>query len=134
MKDTLVSYETASLLREVGFNEITDYYYPVGGNEHEPIRTTDYWNMYGSVIACPTQSFAQKWLRDVKHIFVYVENWYDDENDVIRNDRFYWVFYTEIIANIDNESFDDEETKYTTYEAALEVGLQAALNYLKNEL
>lgn len=135
MKNILVAYKTASLLKEVDFNEITDYYYPVGSIE--PIRTLDYWNMYDSTIACPTQSLAQKWLREVKNIFVYVENWYDVEAQTIRNDMFYWVFYTKVVvdvnSDIDNDEwFDDEETKYSTYEEALEVGLQEALKYLKN--
>lgn len=61
MTEELVTLETAELLKEKGFNErkyIMD------------VSTLLYCYRYLSV---PPQSVAQKWLREIRGVYVYVE-------------------------------------------------------------
>ena len=66
-----VSFETAKLLKEKGFDEECIYVYRHDGSE-------DIWDADKEEIACqkPTLQMAMKWLREVHniHISVYVFN------------------------------------------------------------
>lgn len=58
MEDTLITFETAELAKEKGFNIPCKHLYD--------IKTGEYSDGYifGDVILAPTQSLLQKWLRD----------------------------------------------------------------------
>jgi hypothetical protein len=74
-----VSFETAKLLKEKGFDEMTELAY---GLEHGHIRNdlpVSYWrnSEIGEYkFSCPTLQMTMKWLREVHniHISVYVFN------------------------------------------------------------
>ena len=70
------------------------------------------------VILRPTQSLAQKWLREVHKIQVHCnyENMWGE-----------WICYYNTIPT----SFSRKKVHRETYEQALEAGLLASLNYLK---
>ena len=68
IKEDYVSFETAKLLKEKGFDEQTRFAYTESGKA-DFSSLTRYWNQ-GSLYACPSQSMAMKWLREVYNIFI----------------------------------------------------------------
>lgn len=130
MEEQIISFETAKLAREKGFNEITRYYWEEGTDGHGPglfegdegLQNMDLMSTYikdGKSYgewSAPTQSLLQKWLRDVHRKYVYViPDSIEDENNIK------W-FHNTILTS--------SATLYNTYEEALEAGLYEALTLI----
>ena len=110
-----ISFETAKLLKEKGFDEECIYVYRHDGSE-------DIWDADKEDIACqkPTLQMAMKWLREKYKIFICV------------------VFLEE--ANMYGFTIEDISAKkylatskndwYSTYEEACEVGIKYCLENL----
>lgn len=149
MKETLISFETAKLAKEVGFTlqsnpfgYITKFYEPstkiIRSYGRHRVKNID------ELIYAPTQSLLQKWLREKHNIHISVTL------EFIGSDE--WVYAYEIIylpkneANIKRRSvlfkkiysfsFKEEIGTYNggwdTYEEALEEGLKESLKLLKS--
>lgn len=120
MIETVVSLETAKLLKERKFNVNTNAYYD-DYNKLQVDEPNNDWNdpLYlGTICSAPTQSLAQKWLRDTQRIIVLVDY---DSTDVI-----YWC---NIIYRNIGEAFTTS-LSCGTYEEALEEGLKQALKLI----
>lgn len=126
MEDQIVSFKTAKTLKKKKFDIIQRY-----GNEAslykkngEHTYYTNYGFMYSGLnegyISAPTQSFAQKWLREKHNILVVVYPFFNDPSD---KDKFWCRVFTP----------DDKggTSMYDTYEEALEEGLQIGLNFIE---
>jgi hypothetical protein len=148
MQEELVSFETAELAKEKGFNleKHILYFYTkpkskmFGVDEHGrnyPIKNTSK-KLYSigshitlrreNVLLAPTQSLLQTWLRNVKGI----------EITIIPN-YIYIVFplkrMTDALDKLEKDQTIDlldlaSETEYKTYEEALEVALIEALKLI----
>lgn len=140
MKEQLVSFETAKLAKEKGFNIPTTQFYKSGKKpyltEVEGYMTDQFvvsnWNNgNGSYptrpedVSCsaPTQSLLQKWLREVHNIHIIV---------ISNSKNQYFVDYRFSDQRIDNDSdlILLNGLVYKTYEQALEKGLQEALKLI----
>lgn len=101
MTEELVTFETAKLLREKGM--FTD-------------------------IEFPSQSIAQKWLREIRGVYVYVEP--------VIGKRWTLSFCDFNVPTEESDWMENEINKgngykvYVTYEEALEAGLQEALKLI----
>ena len=79
MSDTLVSFETAKIAKEKGFQIGTKNVWDFHGipkiNESSKKDCLN-WNKLekGAYCSAPTQSLLQRWLREVHNIFVYVDS------------------------------------------------------------
>jgi hypothetical protein len=94
MTEELVTLETAKLLKEKGM--FTD-------------------------IEFPTQSVAQKWLRETKNLHIEISYMYEN----------YWTYDILTIPRHDLIGLSDRPIiRYNTYEEALESGLQEALKLI----
>lgn len=112
MTEELVTLETAKMLIKKGFNECRN--------------VVDISNMSNDDLpkrcfSQPTQSLAQKWLREVKNLHI----------DIFHTFGNYWVYRILTIPEHDiiklsNRSF----LHYKSYEEALEAGLQEALKLI----
>ena len=127
MKDQLVSYEIAKLANEKGFNHMKSNCY--GDNmayqEGELINTLSGNTVIGYILA-PTQSLLQKWLRETKDkvICVYSNaSGYLWSIDKVSGTHIKYSMYT---------GDCEESGAFTTYELALEKGLQEALKLIKS--
>ena len=139
MEEQLVSFETAVLAKEKGFDEECDTYV-TEGNHHETDVAAFYKNSYGYVTA-PTQSLLQKWLRETYNIKVFVipnfesVNIMKDSNKIVTG--YYDIykilpyFFEAIIFVKDKNRF--YSTSHETYEKALEIGLMKALNLINTK-
>lgn len=154
MNEELVSFEVAQLLKARGFKCECANTYRIGDNifkdellesdgkliylleDYEPLNFCH--NEHWCYASAPTQSLAQKWLREVHGIHITIDHidttteYYYDYTLVTKNDREY-----------NDEDFVDQakhhynygkEFQYNTYEEALEEGLKNALILIKNEL
>ena len=141
MEDALITFETAKLAKEKGFNEREHYFYKVksendvelyGCTKKQLVGFKGYVPIYHKVrdyhtnkeklnaklyrCSAPTQSLLQKWLREKHniHLIAYKN---------INIDGYDWCYITtDGITNINS---------YKTYEEALEAGLQEALKLIK---
>ena len=114
MKEELITYDTAVLAKEKGFNIYGFQNYNRRGNlKHRMMGVAEY--------PAPTQALLQRWLREEHKILV--ESLYSySANDYIPkvgklNEYQDYIIYT-------NMSFK-------TYEEALEIGLQEALKLIE---
>ena len=111
----LISFETAKLAEEKGFKKLCDFSYDEDG-----ILTGNCEQSYNYV--APTQSLLQKWLREEHHLIVIVAYQYEHDSTPYS----YWI-YKENNSLPLNQWINDLKT----YEEALELGLEKALNLIK---
>ena len=116
MEEQLISFETAKLAKEKGFNEPCSYKYTPGGT------TTYNTNRRDMDIYAPTQSLLQKWLREIHSIDIMIEPNQDSDGNKYYCWRGRKNMFPSTIGNVANH-----------YEEALEDGLIEALKLIHNE-
>ena len=121
MTEELVTLETAKLLREKGFNEYCKDIIKEDNNRimQSVFRTNK--NLPKLCYSLPTQSVAQKWLRETKNLHIEISYMYEN----------YWTYDILTIPRHDLIGLSDRPIiRYNTYEEALEAGLQEALKLI----
>ena len=103
MEESLIKFETAKLAKEKGFDV---FRHMTNNGVYDKKGVVGYVHVYDSRyhILAPTQSLLQKWLRERHKIDIFIGHGY-----------------------INNMQYD---TKYKTYEQALEAGLIEALKLI----
>lgn len=124
IEEQFVSFDTARMLKEAGFRELTKTHYSNSGQIWETAMPADYNDDFNcNTCNRPTQALAARWLREVHHYAVCV--WFSKDHEK-------W-FYAH--GNMDSIVFDTDyrisEFIYETYEEALEAGLQEAIKLIK---
>ena len=128
MKEELVTFETAKLLKALGFDwSCRTMYNYKGEKSGTKMGMKGNPNNYIDYYSAPTQSLAQKWLIDVKGFVVNIDI-------AVLDEYFYTVrdlnSYTK--NNVIKPSSFSIEGFEETYEQALESGLLASLKLIKN--
>lgn len=129
MTEELVTLETAKLLKEKGFKEDVFTFYEVDCVEGDMILSETYdesenFNEKNDCLSAPSQSIAQKWLRETKNLYICVYNCacgYGYEISKADNG-------THIASSVYEGPNDGG--KWDVYEDALEAGLQEALKLI----
>lgn len=125
MKEELISFETAKLAKEKGFDLKTQSYYGRCFPEIEFEIFCDNLDVFGGDFSCyaPTKSLLQKWLREKHYIHINI--------GFVKSGYFWHII---VIPKYDYEGFkeldDESDIYYKTYEEALEIGLQEGLKLL----
>ena len=118
MREELITLETAKLAKEKGFDWCVLFGYKPDGSRVDYDIEGGYYN-YNQLdqenLSAPTQALLQRWLREVHNIDVYCIPW------IYENKRVYDFFV----------NYEGESRAYSSYEKALEVGLQEALKLIK---
>lgn len=114
MQETIITFETAKLSKEKGFDLIVRNAYHYNGSNCIEITTKNSENIG---ISAPSQSLLQKWLRDVHNIEIAVQ-WFDN-------------CYIKAVAKKPFKANTYRVEGIDTYEEALELGLQEALKLIK---
>lgn len=122
MEDTLISFKVANLLASKGFNiECNDFFFR-GKSQSDIIFKQYVGNKY--FIWQPTQSLAQKWLREVHNLNINIKHRPHSQS-----------FCFNITGNYqDGESgelYSEVYSKYETYELALEAAIIKGLELIK---
>ena len=68
--EEICTYEVAKLAKERGFNEYVEAFY-AEDCETAHSQGPEKWNEYNGIVAAPTQSLLQRWLREEKGYYVY---------------------------------------------------------------
>lgn len=120
-----VSFEIAKLLKEKGFDEPTTKSYYTEGFENPMIFSHDLLPcIRPDEFLCPTHQMALKWLREVYHIFIFI--------DYVILTKLSFEYRYEIHNMINGRSmavsaFRDD---YETYEEAVEAAIKYCLEKL----
>jgi len=120
MKEQIVSFETAKLLKEIRFNWKTLNWYDNKEELHiNPIKNH---NKEKFSISAPTQCLAQKWLREEYKVFILPDyNYYSDT---------YTFYLHSANKNYAPDEYSEYQENFDTYEDALEKGLQEAISMI----
>ena len=130
MEEQYVTFKTAKLAKEKGFNEICHYFYRTDGTS---TNHTERNSASGLWCAAPTQSLLQRWLRETHNIFIEIT--YEFYPDGI-NYNFQVLTYDskekiDYINNDKSTGIYGDNGEYNTYELALEAALQKALSFIE---
>lgn len=132
IEESYVSRDTARMLKEAGFeaNLKTIYVEEEKGEWafwDSGSKRSDY-NYFDDTISCPTQALAARWLREVHRIVVDVTFIPPSVNGDV------WQYFIgEMDDMVWEGDFESSDRKYSTYEEALEAGLQEAIKLITNE-
>lgn len=124
MKEELVSFETAKLLKEKGFVNLSDKSYIISEGARYGLLS-NFTNKYNNSVEtnrveAPTQSLAQKWLREKHSIHV----------ELYRNASGWgWILTTTNTGSTLLEINDD--IFFGSHEEALEEGLKEGLKLIE---
>lgn len=123
-----VSFETAKLLKEKGFDEPLNYYYNSDGRKS--YATSYNWNQTTGDFqdySCPTIQMAMKWLREVHKLHISVVMGFDADNSQ-------YFFYVPSVCRFSNKSGEYQtpfgEKEFGSYEEACEAGIKYCLENL----
>jgi hypothetical protein len=122
MKEELITFETAKLAKERGFNIPCKKVYNTFGESWDSYYSTMKNDSVDSGAKCsaPTQALLQKWLREVHEIYVRpFESWSFDNT----------LEYCCTVngTHVNHGVIDKPINRFDSYEEALEIGLQEGL-------
>ena len=128
IEEDYVSFETAKLLKEKGFDESISMVYMSYGNlckcnRYDSIRNSNYNGITKNYFECtaPTLQMAMKWLREAHNIFIsIVFCFYPTEKRVT---------WTPEISTFDSV-FPESAIEYNSYEEATEASIRYCLENL----
>ena len=119
VNEDYVSFETAKLLKEKGFNEYTYAYYLPNASFYLSPREIDNKNLYAQgCVSAPTIQMAMKWLREAHKIAINI-GW----GEVFEENYQWWC----IILNQNNGEILRENEYHKTYEEACETAIRYCL-------
>jgi hypothetical protein len=140
VQESKVTYETAYLAKELGFDEICYYHFGSDGTEFESRHPTGSKNsQWVKCVARPTQAHLQAWLREIYNIDVEVSR----DSEVHYKNEIRWISTVSNWNDIKIIKTPIAELKHPnhfhyrdnkSHKEALEVGLQEALKLLKQEI
>jgi hypothetical protein len=116
-----VSFETAKLLKEKGFDEKCLHYYEDNRHRDEGIKFSDWCNIeysnseIGRRFTCPTLQMAMKWLREVHNIDISIIP--------LRSHK-------EYLPRIESDTISYDAIPCRKYEEACEVAIKYCLEKL----
>ena len=132
-----VSFETAKLLKEKGFDESTSMVYMPYGylcklHRYDSIRNSNYNDITKNYFeyTAPTIQMAMKWLREEHSIIIIVEPHIFNPQEA-RTTRFRFSVWVE--DNYEEPYFDDPEHQFdsfSTYENTCDVAIKYCLENL----
>ena len=132
MEDTLITFKTAKLAKEKGFNIFTDVCFantPNSDNKqykkiklhhsHSVGSVDSFGNILTIVAYAPTQSLLAKWLREEHSLHITI-------NIGLPHNHFI-MYYSNVIKFGKHHKSKFKSEFYKTYEEAYEIGLYQAL-------
>ena len=126
IEEQFVSFDTAKMLKEAGFDVECDWFYINDGSVDTGIvvRSTsprDH-NMATGFSSRPTQALAERWLREVYNVAIY--SLYDDDMEQ-------WFYVVDAFTKNPVINGFQSGSEYDDYESAFEDGLREAIKLIK---
>lgn len=131
IEESYVSFDTAKLLKEAGFDVPCNSYYELEDSEvvrKDSIGSSDYNAYEDTVCSRPTHALAARWLREVHDTFVKMERVGSFDG---KEFRLYWSFSIISVSTACLKSISGG--RYDGYEEALEVGIVQVLERIIEE-
>lgn len=125
MKEQLISFETAKLAKEKGFDVGCQHGWYKHFISGESFVVDDLGNRHE--IERPTQALLQKWLREVYNLHIQLH--YDPA--INKWEYRIYVLNEYIYDTTNNKVFFNADLNFNTYEEALEQGLIEGLKLIK---
>ena len=133
IEESYVSFNTAKLLKEAGFNVpcmgvyVTDRtgYYEFREYDNKQTKDDLCWNTedgFQYEYLAPTQALADKWLREMYNVAIY--SLYDDDMEQ-------WFYVIDAFAKNPVINGFQSGSEYDDYESAFEDGLREAIKLIK---
>lgn len=122
IEESYVSFDTAKLLKDIGFNVPVNTSYSEDRNPEYDLFPNNF-NKLQDKFSRPTQALAARWLREVHKLHVFAKKIYE-----YALDKFSWGYY---IQNSDYEYCKNFEIGFDSYEQAIEEGLCEAIKLIK---
>ena len=116
MEEKLITFDTAKLAKEKGFNEPCKWYMKDGIDLSESNETNDF--LFEGYLSAPSQSLLHKWLREKHYLTVRVHRDYDG-----------WAYMIEEFKS-GNKMIKGGSAEMPDYEVEFEKGLQEALKLI----
>ena len=125
VQEDYVSYKTAKLLKEKGFDEPCHTAYSLAGKTHKvEQRSISDWGKINQVKR-PTLQMAMKWLRELKRcVIVIIPKWFTPYGCA----KYAYSIWADDNLEIDGETVKD--TEYDTYEKTCEEAIRYCLEKL----
>ena len=125
IKEAYVSFETAKLLKEKGFEEECMYFYD-WDEENEIYRICSNGGScnetrFSSYYSMPTQQRAMRWLREVHNIHIDTCSIWD---------AIHWLYQVFVITPRTAHNSYVDKMLYTSYEQAVEAAIKYCLENL----
>lgn len=115
IEEQYVSFDTAKLLKEAGFEAECGF-----------IVDDDGRKLYR-----PTQALAARWLRETHGIHVSSNIFMDSANDADGNTVDEWNFWSYDLFDNSGRIIEESDDRYDSYEEAIEAGLKHCLELIK---
>ena len=123
IEEQFVSFDTARLLKEAGFDEVCRYAYYTTG--HKAVMHERNNMLSPGYISCPTQALAARWLREKFGIHIFANYFFEDGT---------WFYVTVDLKEPDEvRAINPDIRSYQTSEEALEAGLKDCLEQIKKK-
>ncbi|MBM6856543.1 hypothetical protein H6D15_02805 [Mediterranea massiliensis] len=126
MEESYVSFDTAKLLKEAGFDVPCFNQYTERGTIWH-CDCPENFNKSQCATSCPTQALAARWLREAHGIHVCIDvnasGWY---YDLCKSDNGTHILWSSYQGPNDGGEWD-------SYEGALEAGLKICLELIKKQ-
>ena len=121
IEESYVSFDTAKMLKEIGFNiPINTSYSKDGKSEYNILP--DNFNKFQDKFSRPTQALADRWLREVYNVAIY--SLYDDDMEQ-------WFYVVDAFTKNPVINGFQSGYEYDDYESAFEDGLREAIKLIK---
>ena len=136
IEESYVSFDTAKMLKEAGFEEMVNscFMYDDKSDEYEYEFVNGYaivkkalrdnYNGYENTISRPTQELAAMWLREVYNVAIY--SLYDDDMEK-------WFYVVDAFTKNPVINGFQSGSEYDDYESAFEDGLREAIKLIKKQ-
>ena len=140
-----VSFETAKLLKEKGFDDIdcecygwigrSGKHYSVDDTFYDDEELKEAQEDRKDFVPLITLQMAMKWLREVHNIYIYATPWYHEEENPLKKGEYNPVFngWGYNISNLTTNTViaeSDEDNLYSTPEQACEIAIKYYLEKL----
>ena len=125
IEEQFVSFDTAKMLKEAGFDVPCNSYYELEDGEvvrKDSIGSSDYNAYEDTVCSRPTQALAARWLREVHNVAIY--SLYDDDMEQ-------WFYVVDAFTKNPVINGFQSGSEYDDYESAFEDGLREAIKLMK---
>ena len=121
IEEQFVSFDTAKMLKEAGFDVPCFNQYTDRGTVWH-CDCPENFNISQCATSCPTQALAERWLREVYNVAIY--SLYDDDMEQ-------WFYVVDAFTKNPVINGFQSGSEYDDYESAFEAGLREAIKLIK---